>query len=78
VLRVGAPLRELSYAPTNSSGDRTMSDDAKRWQVIIHYDLCTTEAVIDELWELHDIVERGPDFNTIKNIEVTYNYRRAA
>src|SRR5262245_48072741 len=51
--------------------------DANRWTAVIHYDLCTTTTTFEELEELQEIVEHGPNFNTIKLIEVTYNLRAA-
>lgn len=45
-----------------------------RWHVIIHYRTDTgsldVEHDIEELDELQDIIERGPDWNTILCIDV--------
>lgn len=46
-----------------------------RWRACIHYrteaGVVDVEHLIEELEELQDIVERGPDWNTIVKIEVT-------
>jgi hypothetical protein len=43
-----------------------------RWMAGIIYKNGTKETVtFEELEELHDIVEHGPDWNLIKRIEVT-------
>jgi len=49
----------------------------KRWTAVIPYDHHKITTTFEELKELQDIVERGPNFNTIKLIEVTYNLRAA-
>jgi len=28
--------------------------------------------MLDELWELHDIIEEGPNFCAVANINITY------
>jgi hypothetical protein len=33
---------------------------------------------VEELYELHSLVERGPSWDTIETIVVTYNQRRAS
>ena len=52
-----------------------MSDDTKRWAVNIYYfsesGTFTTNVQIEELAELHDIIEAGPNWNTIAKIEIT-------
>lgn len=46
-----------------------------RWRVIITYrhvlGPVSVTYDVEELSELHDIVERGPDWNSIEKIEVT-------
>ena len=46
-----------------------------RWMAEISYRDGTPTAVIafEELFELHDIVEHGPNWNTIERIVVTLN-----
>lgn len=49
--------------------------ETARWKATIYYRSNTTGIVdvehgIEELEELHDIVERGPDWNTIDRIEI--------
>jgi len=45
-----------------------------RWKATIFYrtetGLCDVEHDIDELFELHDLVERGPHWDTIDLIEI--------
>jgi hypothetical protein len=45
-----------------------------RWQVKIYYrtDLLTREEdrILDEVRDLHDIIERGPHWDTIEKIEI--------
>lgn len=45
-----------------------------RWQVKIHYrtDRLTREEdrILDEIRDLHDLVERGPHWDTIEKIEI--------
>lgn len=58
-----------------------MNDDTFRWTVSVFYSddnpdfpqECTHRFAIDELYELHDIIEKGPDFAKIVNIRITYN-----
>jgi hypothetical protein len=51
----------------------------KRWHAeIVYNDDTPTDAVeFEELDELQDLVERGPDWNTIDKIIVTLNRRLA-
>ena len=54
-----------------------MSD--KRWKVVIRYYPENMEhqlIYIEELDELQDIVESGPDFRLISKIEITYNLNK--
>jgi hypothetical protein len=45
-----------------------------RWKAKITYDYApTVEREIEELSELHDIVERGPNFHMIEKIEIVIN-----
>lgn len=47
----------------------------KRWHVVINYKVDVSEVFdLEELAELQDIVETGPDWNTIEDIKITYNY----
>jgi hypothetical protein len=46
---------------------------AKRWQAMIAYDNQSIEREFDELSELHDIVENGPNFYSIMSIVITIN-----
>lgn len=58
-----------------------MNDDPLRWTVWVFYSdddpdfpqECTHRFEIDELYELHDIIEEGPDFDKIVHIRITYN-----
>lgn len=48
----------------------------KRWKAVVFYRSSISGAVdieydIEELHELHEIIERGFDWNTIERIEVT-------
>jgi hypothetical protein len=47
----------------------------KRWMAEISYndDKPTDVVAFEELFELQDIVERGPNWNTIEQIVVTLN-----
>lgn len=46
-----------------------------RWKAVIHYrsemGLIDVEHGIEEIEDLHDIVERGPDWNAINHIVIT-------
>lgn len=62
------------------TGKSTMHDDLSdstpphRWMAEIYYHDAPMEIVtFEELEELHDIVERGPDWNTIDRIVVSLN-----
>jgi hypothetical protein len=52
----------------------------KRWRAKVHYRKSAQSLVggktdvyeVDELEELHNLVERGPDFNAIKKIVIRY------
>jgi hypothetical protein len=45
-----------------------------RWQATINYrtdaGICDVDHAIDELSELEELVERGPDWNTIISIKI--------
>lgn len=45
-----------------------------RWFVTVTYRTeagpLEVEHDVDELYELHDLVERGPDWNTVEKIEI--------
>jgi hypothetical protein len=43
----------------------------KRWHAMIAYDGQIIEREIEELSELHDIVEGGPNFYSIESITIT-------
>jgi hypothetical protein len=51
-----------------------------RWMAEVHYNNGEPPEVVtfEELAELHDIVELGPDWNTIDQIVVTLNRPSAA
>jgi hypothetical protein len=45
-----------------------------RWHVEVTYkDKTTWKSDIEELYRIHDLIESGPDWNTIKNIVITLN-----
>lgn len=49
-----------------------------RWTVVITLTTGETEKLlIEELSELHDLVERGPDWRLIADIKITYNLNSA-
>jgi hypothetical protein len=54
-----------------------MSD--KRWMAEIFYNEGSETRIVafDELRELHDIVETGPNWNTIERIIITLNLSSA-
>lgn len=47
-----------------------------RWHAVAYYrsdqGLIDVEYDFDEIEDLHDLVERGPDWNALEKIEVTY------
>jgi hypothetical protein len=45
----------------------------KRWKATITYDDHMIECEIEELSDLHNIVERGPNFYSIAKIEIVIN-----
>ena len=47
----------------------------QRWMAEITYNDGTRPQVVtfEELFELHDIIERGPNWNTVEHIVVTLN-----
>lgn len=47
----------------------------KRWHVEIEYGNAGEQLDIEELEELHDLIERGPDWNLISFIKITLNRR---
>jgi hypothetical protein len=63
----------LAGAATGALWEAAMSN--KRWMAEIFYnDGCTTTLhTFEELHELHDLVEMGPDWNTIEHIVITLN-----
>lgn len=54
-----------------------MLTEQARWKAVILYNLgnavVAKQHYFDELEELQDIVEGGPDFTTIDEIKITYN-----
>lgn len=49
----------------------------KRWSADIKYHNGRTDHYqIDELYELQDIVEQGPDWSYMKEIKITYNWSK--
>ena len=52
--------------------------EKRRWQIIIEYDDRKEygNVEIDELEELQEIIEAGPDFNVIKEIHIFYNFKQ--
>ena len=58
-----------------------MSVADKRWKAVVTYRLAgnAVRPVIlyfDELEELHDLIERGPTFEAIEKIVITYQLER--
>ena len=55
-----------------------MADKAianKRWSVTVSYHNDRVDYYqVEELEELQDIIESGPDFSYLKKIEVKYNF----
>jgi hypothetical protein len=53
-----------------------MSEDERpiRWHAVVHYrtddGTIDVEHDVEELGELHDLIERGPHWDTIERIEV--------
>jgi hypothetical protein len=49
----------------------------KRWKVIIEYRTdtgrLTVEHLLEEISELHQVIEKGPDWNTLIRCTVTLN-----
>jgi hypothetical protein len=45
----------------------------KRWRAEISYPNGIAVHTFEEIEELHNIVERGPDWNCIENIVITLN-----
>lgn len=47
---------------------------APRWTVVVYYQtdhgMVDVEHLVEELDMMHDLIERGPDWNTIDRIEV--------
>jgi len=48
-----------------------------RWKAVAEYrsraGIVDVEYAVEELEELHDLIERGPDWNTLIKITVTFN-----
>lgn len=48
----------------------------KRWKVVVTYDrLADLIFFVEELMDMQDIIEGGPDWGLIESITVTYNLR---
>jgi hypothetical protein len=61
--------------------DLKTRETRKRWLSYIRYRMTDGRILqrtveFDELSELHDIVEKGPDFTKVTEIEITYNHAR--
>jgi hypothetical protein len=62
----------------------TMPDEPRdfRWLAVVTYrgesGPIEVDHYFEELGELHDLIERGPDWNTIETIVVRLNPRRAS
>ena len=69
-------------APGTPKGKVEVSDDTKRWHVQFRYagepNSFRPEIDIEELEELQDIVEGGPDWGTLVDIVITYNFHKSA
>jgi hypothetical protein len=52
-----------------------------RWIATVDYlidaGVLQEEFRVEELFELHDLIERGPDWNTIEKITIELNPRRS-
>lgn len=51
-----------------------------RWQMSVTYrggdaGPIVVEYDIEELFEIHDLIERGPDWNTVMNVDIKLNRR---
>lgn len=69
------PPTDIPDAPALEPGDIEQRVETPRWKAIIYYRSETTGLVdveygIEELEELQDIVERGPDWNSIDKIVI--------
>lgn len=57
-----------------------MKSSPARWHARVTYRTRRGPLIVDhdveELYELHDLVERGPDWATIENVYVTYSSNR--
>ena len=55
---------------------KNISKHSPRWRAEITYNTTdgpvTTTHMLDEIWELHDIIEEGPTFCAVANINITY------
>lgn len=52
---------------------RAKKEAPKRWHVIVNFGHGQHFYDIEELDELAEIIERGPDWNLIKDITITLN-----
>ena len=55
---------------------KNMPKHSPRWRAEITYNPAggpaTTTHMLNEIWELHDIIEEGPNFCAVANINITY------
>lgn len=58
----------------------TTGNNGKRWSVTARYyelgmvSSVVTKFEVDELEEIQDIIESGPDWNMLKSITIRYNF----
>jgi len=64
---------------TQETGKLTNMLTDGRWRIETTYTMLNTEQTflfcVDELSDLHDIVEQGPDFNALKSVHIEYAFR---
>ena len=66
---------EPPYQKVKREFSRKVSDSHKRWRVEIFYKKTKEPALryVEELEELGDLIEGGPDYARIKKIKIKYN-----
>lgn len=56
--------------------------EIRRWHVVATYAAKPFDHVqefdIEEIDELQDLIEKGPDWGTISDIRITYNFHQSA
>ena len=57
---------------------KKLNEENKRWTAKVEYQVSPDESsarifFIDELYELHSIIENGASFENINNISIVYN-----